>query len=111
MVGLKKYFNLKIILIVLSLQTIISLFELINVIDCHNSTGECWPWFFTFSINLPISAEVMDVMHGLNESLSFYPKTFMTFFLFVFAGTFWWSLILHLFLLLFRGILKLTNVR
>ena len=93
----------KIAFIVFFPQAILGVIESVSIIHCHTTYGaECWPWFFIFSINIPVSILVAKIINVIGDVLSFYPWLGISFILFTGAGTLWWSGIIYLYLFSWR---------
>ena len=102
----------RVVLCILVLQCLIGIAEAANILACNFGNGECWPWFFIFTINLPISYLAMQLIGAIPLSESFYPGLILYFVVLVFAGTVQWSLLCHLivwFFALLKQVIRRTN--
>ena len=99
--------NRRIIIGVFILQLFLCTGEGIMLIDSYIGRRESWPWFFTFTANLPASALIATLMTFLFNQFqikSFYGQTILSYFLFLIGGTLWWGLLLHITTGIYNGI-------
>lgn len=86
----------RIIIPVLAVQAWIGITEAWSIIRCHTTVGvECWPWFFSFTINFPASMLLIPLQKACNQYLGFYPALVLEYVLYVGLGTLWWSGLIH----------------
>jgi hypothetical protein len=91
--------NRKLIMAIFAIEFILCSAEGIRAINCHRVGGECWSWFFVFIANIPASIAIDSVqrfIHDIFSIESFAADTILTYTLFLTIGTFWWSLVIHL---------------
>jgi hypothetical protein len=99
--------NRGIIIAVFVLQFFLCTGEGLMIIDSYIGHRESWPWFFTFTANLPASALMAMLMTFLFNQFkitSFYGQTALSYFLFLVGGTLWWGLLLHITTGIYNGI-------
>ena len=80
---------------ILVLETLVAGFDAHLVWQCHHIGGECWPFFSSFMLNLPLSIFLSDLIAALPGLLSIDPSSnaqiYASAFMYAFAGTLWWG--------------------
>ncbi len=92
-------------MIILSIEFAICSVELIRVIYCHNTAGECWSWFFAFIANIPASIVINSIQHFIHISFaieSFAIDSALVYMLYLLIGTLWWYFLIHLAILFYK---------
>ena len=70
--------------------------EALDIIRCHTTVGvECWPWFFSYSVNIPASLLLIPLQKACDKYLGFYPALVLEYVSYVALGTLWWSSLVH----------------
>jgi hypothetical protein len=96
---MRKFFkiNFKLIIGVFIVEALICSGELIMIIKNYQSGTEQWPWFFTFTANLPASVAFSSFLNLIYERYadSVNIQIISSYIVFLLGGTLWWSLLLH----------------
>jgi hypothetical protein len=71
--------------------------ELANLSTCRPDTSACWPYFFVFLADLPVSIGISQILAPLTNALSathFWMAATLTLVIFEIVGTVWWVLVM-----------------
>lgn len=97
--GVLRWVNFRIILVVSVIEALLVILDTIDVISCHSSFNECWPWFLVMMANLPASIGIFQFVGFVYDFFhieSYLAQTMLMAFAFFFFGTLWWSALLHI---------------
>jgi hypothetical protein len=82
------------LILLISAEGLLAAFDATLTVQCHHSGSECWPFFFAFTLNLPVSIPLSDLLSQLPDWLkldrfgdAFTLVTALVYFL---GGTLWW---------------------
>jgi hypothetical protein len=94
----KNWVNIKVVIIVFTIEALLCAFEVKNTLACHNSGKENWSFFFSFLANFPASIAALIIGGFFNNQLtnsSFLFHTISTGCIFLTIGTIWWVAVIH----------------
>ena len=79
---------------IIAVQVSLATFEALLAYGCHHDGGECWPFFLIFTLNLPLSVLLSDLIGELPRLMGIAPYgdalTIATGVVYALGGTLWW---------------------
>jgi hypothetical protein len=85
----------RLVLVIFAAQLVLGTQQALELVRCHMTGEECWPWFFILVVNFPVSIPVAHFSNAINEQPGFFPQVFVSLALYIFVGTLWWSFLTH----------------
>ena len=79
---------------IIAAEFLLAALEALIAYRCHHFGGECWEFFFTSVVNLPVSEVLSDLVGNLSRLLGIAPfsdsLTLITATVYALGGTLWW---------------------
>jgi hypothetical protein len=94
--GMKFRMRMRLIITVFLIEAALCSYEASGMLANLHSHSESWPWFLSFTLNIPASVLVYQVPLPSVGDATTVQGIVLTTALFIVIGTLWWSLVCHL---------------